>query len=72
MNDIFIRHSLGFYWVPGHAGVRGNKITDELGMCGSAPRFIGPEPALRVSRQDLMYKISRWFGIQNKGRWHNL
>jgi ribonuclease HI len=30
LNDISTRHVVGLYWVPGHAGVRGNEITDEL------------------------------------------
>jgi ribonuclease HI len=28
--------AMGLYWVPGHAGVRGNEIADGLARCGSA------------------------------------
>jgi len=34
------------YWVPGHAGVRGNEIAYELTRGGSILGFLGPEPAL--------------------------
>jgi len=47
---------VGLYWVPGHAGVRGNDIADELTRDGSALKFVGPEPALEVSRQDFFYE----------------
>jgi hypothetical protein len=53
LNDISTRHAAGLYCVPGHAGVRGNEIANELARGGSALRFVGPEPALGVSRQDV-------------------
>jgi len=47
LNDISAQHVVGLYWVPGHAGVQGNKIADGLARGGSALRFLGPEPVLR-------------------------
>jgi ribonuclease HI len=52
-SDISTRHAVGLYWVPGHAGVRGNEITDELARGGSVLGFLGPEPGLAVPRQDI-------------------
>jgi ribonuclease HI len=60
LNDISARHVVGLYWVPGHAGVRGNEIADELARGGSALRFLGPEPALGVSRRDIRKRLSHW------------
>jgi len=34
-------------------GVRGNEIADELARVGSVLRFLGPQPALGVSRRDI-------------------
>jgi ribonuclease HI len=45
LNDISIQH-VGLYWVPGHAGVGGNKIADRLARDASAQKFVGPEPSL--------------------------
>jgi ribonuclease HI len=53
LNDISARHAVGLYWVPGHEGVRGNETADRLARSGSGQRFIGPEPFLGVSRQNM-------------------
>jgi ribonuclease HI len=50
LDDISAQHAVGLYWVPGHAEVRGNVITDKLARDGSVQRFIGPKPCLGVSR----------------------
>jgi hypothetical protein len=63
---------VGLYWVPGHVGLKDNETADELARNGSASRFVGPEPALRVSRQTLRNKISSWLGNQHWRRWQNL
>ena len=42
LNDIPSRHAVGLFWVPGHAGIRGNEIADGLARDGSALRFLGP------------------------------
>jgi ribonuclease HI len=57
LNDISTRHAVGLYWVPGHAGVRGNKIANKLAKSGSVQRFVGPEPFLGVSRQNIRRKM---------------
>jgi len=65
LNGISIRHAVGLYWVPGHSGVRGNEIADELTRDGSVPKFVGPEPALVVSGQDIRRRITLWFVNQH-------
>jgi hypothetical protein len=60
------------YWVPGHAGVTGNKIVNGIASGGSASRFIGPEPALGVSRHDIRKKIIHWLVNQHWGWWQGL
>jgi len=34
LNDISALHTVGLFWVPGHTGVRGNEIADELARDG--------------------------------------
>jgi len=52
------------YWVPGHAGVRGNEITDKLARDGSVQQFVGLEPFLGVSKQNIRRKMKHWMDNQ--------
>jgi len=65
-------HALGLYWVPWHPGVRGNEIADELARDVSALKFVGPEPALWVFRQDIRRRIRRWSVNQHWVWWRGL
>jgi len=59
LEDNSAQHAVGLYWVPGHAGVRGNVIADKLARGGSVQRFTGPESCLWVSRQNIRRKLKR-------------
>ena len=65
LNDISSRHTVGMYWVPGNAGIQGNKIASRLARDGSVHRFVGPEPFLGVSRQNIRRMIKRWMENQH-------
>ena len=60
LNDISSRHAVGLYGVPGHAGIPGNEIADELAGGGSVLVFLGPEPTLGVSRREIQKRPNRW------------
>jgi hypothetical protein len=68
-NDISAWHSVRLYWVPGYAGVRENEIADRLTRSGSGQRFIGPEPFLGVSRQNIRRKMKFWMKNQHLALW---
>jgi len=69
LNDISTQHSVGRYWVPGHAGVRGHEIADKLARDGSVQKFVGPELFLGVSRQNIGRKIRCWLHNQHLAMW---
>jgi len=69
LNDISAQHAVRLYWVPGHAGVRGNEIADGLARSSSGQRFIGPEPGFGVSRQNIRKKMKRWMQNQHLALW---
>jgi len=52
-----------------HAGVRGIEIADELARSGSVQRFVGPEPFLGVSRQNLRRKMKPCMEKQHLALW---
>jgi len=57
------------YWVPGHAGVRENEISDKLTGDGSVQKFVGPDSFLGDSRQNIRRKIKRWMENQHFILW---
>ena len=72
LNDICIQHAVELYWIPGHAGVRGNEITKALARGGFALKFVEPELALEVSRQNTRRRIRHWLVIQHWAWWQGL
>jgi hypothetical protein len=72
LNNVSDLHAVGLYWVPGHAGVRGDETANRLARCGSTSRFVRPEPAFGVSRQDLTNRIKRLLVNQHWGWWQSL
>jgi ribonuclease HI len=57
------------FWVPGHSRVRGNETADELAIKGKVNQFVGPEPALGVSRQIIRKNIKAWLKNQHMAMW---
>jgi hypothetical protein len=59
----------GLHWVPGHAGIRRNDIADKFARDGSVQWFVGTEPFLGVSRQNIRRKIKCWMDNQHLVLW---
>jgi len=58
---------------PGHSRVRGNETADQPAKEGTVHQFVGPEPALRVSRQNKAKNIKRWmYNQQHMSMWPGL
>jgi hypothetical protein len=69
LNAISTGQTVELFWVPGHAGVRGNEIAYKLARDGSVKQFVGPGPSLGVAKQNIRRKIKLWVANQHLARW---
>ena len=60
---------LRFLWFLS-ARVRGNEIAEKLARSGSLQQFVGPEPFLGVSRQNIRRKMKHCMKKQHLALWH--
>jgi hypothetical protein len=69
LNDVSARHAVELYWVPRHVGVRGYEIADKPARSGFFQRFVGSEPFMGVSSQNIRRKIKCWMVKQHLALW---
>lgn len=70
LNQLASRNEVTLYWVPGHCGIEGNELADELARSGSETRFIGPEPFCGVSECALRLQLSKWEASMVGSNWN--
>ncbi|XP_062704816.1 uncharacterized protein LOC134287172 [Aedes albopictus] len=59
-------------WVPGHSSIAGNELADELARSGASHDFIGPEPAIPISKCWIKLQIHTWAVTQHRQYWNSL
>jgi hypothetical protein len=58
--------------VPGHEGIAGNEIADQLARTGSEHPFTGPEPACSISNGAARKAVSNWLNRKHIKQWESI
>jgi hypothetical protein len=58
--------------VPGHEGIAGNEIADQLARTGSEHPFTGTEPACSISTGAARKAVSNWLNRKHTKQWESI
>ncbi|KAJ8914966.1 hypothetical protein NQ315_002490 [Exocentrus adspersus] len=72
LSDLARHNRVVLLWVPGHSGIKGDEKADELARKGSSASYIGPEPAVGVSKTMVRSQVKEWVNAQHKEYWNNI
>lgn len=69
LNRLAEKRSVEILWVPGHKGIRGNEIADDLARLGARETLMGPEPAVGITYAQIKAHLDRRNKELNREAW---
>ena len=60
LNKLGKQNHFSIAWIPGHAGIHGNKVADYLAKSGSKSEMHGPEPFITVQYASFVSTVKYW------------
>ena len=70
LNQLVKQNHVSIAWIPGHAGVYGNKVVDYLAKSGSKSKIHGPEPFIAVPYANCVSTVKYWSTERWKSMWN--
>jgi hypothetical protein len=59
-------------WVPGHEGIAGNELADQVARTGSERPFTGPEPVCSISFGAAKKAVRNWLNRKHIKQWESI
>ena len=60
LNQLAKQNHVNIAWIPEHAGVHGNKVTDYVAKSGSKSEMHGPEPFITAPYASYVSTVKNW------------
>ncbi|XP_069966728.1 uncharacterized protein [Bactrocera oleae] len=72
LNSLSEHNQVQLIWVPGHRGIAGNELADELARSAASTRMVGPEPYLAVGPHTIKELLRREERADREIHWQQL
>ena len=72
LKSLASRCQLSLIWVPGHQGIEGNEIADELAKTGASSPYLGSEPHFGLSKCNIKEFLNKWVTIEKTNHFRSL
>ena len=70
LNQLGKQNYVNIAWIPGHAGVHGNEVADNVAKSGSKSKIHGPEPFITVPYASCVSTVRDWSTDRLKPTWN--
>ena len=70
LNQLFKQKHVSIAWIPGHAGVHGNKLANYVAKSQSKSKIHGPEPYITVPYASCVSTVKDWSTDRWKSMWN--